>query len=283
MNRLGLMMAIVVICCIPGRSSLAIDFIRSSGNGMGQTLSIRQSGATDLLTLPSGSLNSRDWVLETGYNRQFELADFDQFFIAGATRYKHFTAALGLQQFGSADLYREQTLKLGVAYSYDSLTAGLHWSGMQVDFGDNENFHFRASTLGGGVSYRHQRVYAGFAADNVTSPKLYAYALPIEPVYSLYAEVLGRQTFSVTGRITWEKYQKPQLALGQRIALAERSSFFWGLSTEPLTFGGGIELYVSRAAISYAANYHPVLGLSHTVTVATGRLFQRKSGPHDFK
>lgn len=256
--------------------------MRSNGNGMGQTVSIRQSSASDLLTLPTGALNSRDWLLETGYNRQFELKDFDQFFIVGASRYKSFTAAFGLQQFGSADLYREQTMKLALGYSYDSLTVGMSWSGMQIDFGDGEDFYFRASTIGAGASYRTRLFYFGLAADNLTSPKLYEYAVPIEPIYSLYTEVIGLQSFAVTGRITWEKFQKPQLALGQRVALAERSSFIWGISTEPLTFGGGIELYVAKAAITYAANYHPVLGLSHTVTVATGRLFQRKRASHDF-
>jgi hypothetical protein len=276
-------MAAAVLWSVTSQPVRAIDFIRSSGNGMGQTVNIRQSSATELLTLPTGALDPRDWLLETGYSRQFELADFDQFFIAGATRYRQFTAALGLQQFGSADLYREQTVKLALAYSYDSLTVGLSWSGMQIDFGDDADFHFRASTIGAGVSYRTRLVYAGLAADNLTSPKLYENAVPLEPVYSFYAEVLGQQSFSVTGRITWERYQKPQLALGQRIALAERSSFFWGLSTEPLTFGGGIELYVAKAAITYAANYHPTLGLSHTVTVAAGRLFQRKRSSDDFK
>lgn len=283
MNRLSLIMAAAAIFWMPSRPVLAIDFMRASGNGMGQTVSIRQSSATDLLTLPSGSLNSRDWLLETGYNRQFELADFDQFILAGATRYQQFTAAIGLQQFGSADLYREQTLKFSLGYSYDSLTVGLSWSGMQIDFGDGEDFYFRASTLGAGLSYRTGRFYAGFAADNLTSPKLYEYAVPIEPTYSLHTEVIGRHSFSVTGRITWEQYQKPQLALGQRVALAERSSFTWGISTEPLIFGGGIELYVARAAITYAASYHPTLGLSHTVTVATGRLFQRKRQSDDFE
>jgi len=278
MKQLAALLLSLILCS----PAMALEIVRSAGGGMGETISIRQSAPTDLLTLPTGALSDRDWMLETGYNRQYELSDFDQFFIAGAGRYGRFTGALGLQQFGSADFYREQTLKGSLGFTYDSLTVGLSLAGMQVHFGDDPDFHLRAISWGVGASYRHQFIAGGIAVDRLNCPVLYEGSVAFQREYSLYAELTSHPSFSVLGRITMEKFQKPQLAIGQRIALAEQSSFTWGLSTEPFTFGGGVQLYVSRAAISYAANYHPVLGLSHTITVATGKLFQRKREADEF-
>ena len=278
MKRLAIILGISLMSV----SVSALEIVRSAGGGMGETISIRQSAPTDLLSIPTGSLEHLDWQLETGYNRQFELSDFDQFFIAGSGRYGRFTLALGLQQFGSADFYREQTIKSSLGFTYDSLTVGLMLGGMQVNFGDDRDFYLRAVSLGAGASYQFRTIAGGVAIDNINSPELYDGSVAFEPVWSVYTEFTGHRSFSVLGRLTMENYQKPQLAIGQRIALAEQSSFTWGLSTEPFVFGGGIQLYVSRAAISYAANYHPVLGLSHTVTIATGKLFKRQRDKSEF-
>ncbi len=262
-------------------ATLADEFVSPRRIGMGRTQVLSQSPSTTLLNVPSGGLERRQWGIEAGYNRRFELADLDHLFVAGAYRRGRFTVAFGASQFGKADLYAEQLLKGSVAFHLDSLTVGGSLSAMQVQFGGNYE-QLRAATFGLGASYRTARLIAAFDADNLTSPSLSATSSDIEPVYSLHAEFIGKRAFSVTGRLTLEGNQKAQLGLGQIISLSDRSSFFWGIAGEPVEFGGGIELSVASGTFTYATSVHPVLGFSHTVSFGWGTARESRKRESEF-
>jgi hypothetical protein len=123
---------------------------------------------------------------------------------------------------------------------------------------------------------RRGRLYGSLVLDNITKPTLVDGSLPIEPTYSLYGEFMSKSSFSVTIRGTWENNQPSQYGLGQRIRLNEQASFFWGLATEPLKYGGGLQFSFDKLAISYATTVHPVLGLTHTVTLSYGSRSEEK-------
>ena len=57
------------------------------------------------------------------------------------------------------------------------------------------------------------------------------------------------------------------LGLGQKIRLSRQASFFWGVATKPLTYGGGVRFLFKNLAISYATTIHPDLGLTHTISL----------------
>jgi len=203
-------------------------------------------------------------------------------FLAGAYRWRAVTTAVGLSQFGGTELYAERTLKWSLAARFDSLSVGASLSGMMVDIGNNYG-QFRAATLGLGASYRTRRLFLALDADNLTSPKLYEQALAIEPVTSFSWELRGESSFSITGRTIFQNKEKPRWAFGQKIRLSGGSSFFWGVSTKPMEYGGGIELRVKAGSIFYAATVHPVLGLSHTVSVSyrSGTVTKKRGNDFD--
>lgn len=279
--RTIIFMAAICISCSVVETD-AFEFIRSEGNGMGQTVLLSHSLPSALVSVPTGGLIPKEWRVETGFDRQYDMSELDQFYVAGAYRYRKITAAAGLSKFGNSDLYSELTGKLSLAYHYDSLTVGINTSGRLMQFGGNYG-NLSGTTIGAGVSYRTRRLYAAIASDNLTSPQFNKDGIRLRPKYSLYGEFAGKQSFVVTGRVTLSKGQDTQFGLGQKIFISDNSAVFWGLSTGPLEYGSGLELGIKGTTISYAFSNHPVLGFSHTIAVSVGGGFKRRGSDREFK
>jgi len=249
---------------------------------MGQTVMLSRSTPTALVSVPSGGLVDGEWRIESGYNRLFDMAEFDEFFVAGAYRYHPVTAAFGLSKFGKSDFYSELRGKFSLAGHYRQFAAGLNVSGLLVQFGRGYG-DVSQVTMGAGLSVRTKRFFASITGDNLTSPKLYDNAVAYDSYYSLYTEVIGKQSFSINGLIRLEGGEKPQFGLGQKIFIARQAAIFWGISTNPTQYGSGLELQYEGGSISYAFSNHPVLGISHTIAVSYGGGGPRARGDNDFK
>ncbi len=262
-------------------SLLGFDMIESRSAGLGRTVHLADPTAAGLTNAPSDRLEGSTGLLEAGYHRRFELADLDNLFLAGAYRHRRLTLAFAASQFGHTDLYAEQLLKGSLTYHWRSFSLAASLSALQIQIGHGYG-GLRAATVGLGAFYSRSGALASLAVDNLTRPRLIDNGLQREPTYTLLAQIQGRAAYSFTGRIRSRKGQKPQLGLGQIIRLHRRSSFFWGVGTEPLEYGGGIEINVPLGSITYAASVHPVLGLSHTVTISYRLSHRTKSQGDDF-
>jgi hypothetical protein len=282
MRCLRYMLTLTLALTLSVSGANAFDLLTPRGLGMGRTVPLSLPSATAQVNLPTRGLADGDWHLEGGYNRRFELGDLDHFFLASALRWRQVTFAVGASQFGNAELYAEQILKGSLAFQYDSLSIGASVSVMQVQLG-NSYGQLRAVTAGIGLSYRWRQLLVAVSADNLTRPKLTESSEGISPVYSLYTELMGKGAYSVTGRVTLEELQKPQFALGQVIHLSRRGSFFWGVSSAPLEFGGGLEVFIPSGSLAYATSVHPVLGFSHTVSFTYGTPRKTPKGTDEFK
>jgi hypothetical protein len=257
----------VVILTFGAGDLAAFEFITGRGTGLGQAVILSRSAASVLVSVPNDGIADRELKLELGVNRKFELKDLDQAYIAAVYRRHGFTYTLGLSQFGYRDLYSERTVKIGAAWHFNRLTVGTNVSAMLVYFGGGYE-RLSAATLGGGLSYRTKRIIGAVAVDNLTSPRLDPNSKAVNPKYAAYLEIIGEGTYSVVGRMTLEKSERPQFAIGQKIDVSSYGSLFWGLSTAPLQYGGGFEVIIRKSHITYSTSYHPVLGFSHTVSVS---------------
>lgn len=281
MKRLSIFFIVIVWWLTPVGLS-AFEIISSQGNGLGQTAVLSYPNASTLVNIPSGGLPPGKWNIEAGFNRQFDLSELDQVFLVGAYRRGNVTTALGFSQFGKRDYYKEITARLAVAYHYDSLSVGFSFSGLGVYFGEGYG-RFSTQAIGLGASYRFDKIYFAFTADNLNSPKFYDNAVSFKPVYATYAEVVGLGRHSLTAKAVFEKYQKPIFGFGQKLYISDRGAFFWGISTEPVQYGGGVEFNFGDWMISYATAYHTVLDFSHTITFSYGLIRPPKKGKDDFK
>lgn len=264
MNRtLGITVGILLFLSVADIG--AFDFVTGHGPGLGRTIMLSKSSASALLLAPSPGILPGEGKVEFGINRKFEMKDLDQAYVAAAYRWHPVTVAVGYSQFGYADYYSERTARLTAAFHYGQAAAGVGLSTMTVSFGDHyESLSGTAFSLG--VSFRHDRLFAALVADNLNSPRMSDRSPANPPCYTAYAEIVGLGSYSVTARTTIQEREKPQYGFGQIIHLSANGSVFWGVSTQPLTYGGGVEISYRGAAITYAANYHPVLGFSHTLS-----------------
>lgn len=272
----------LLVLCVLVSSAAGYDFITSRAVGLGQGELLSHPTASEFVNLPAGGFSDREWRIETGFNRAYDLADFNQFFIAGGYRRGRYSAALGFSQFGKSELYAEQVAKGSFSMHFDSITIGLTGSALMVRFGGNYA-NLNAATIGLGGSMRFRDAIAAISIDNLTSPKLWQGAVPARPQFGLYGEFRGKKTFSLVSRALFEKEQAPRFSLGQRVILSPGAALLLGISTEPLQYGGGLEIGVSGGLISYNAAYHPVLGLTQTIAVSYGKGHKAESGGDGFK
>lgn len=270
---------ILVICAlaVPGANSL--DYVTTRGFGLGQTVVLSDPSASATLIVPTGALTDRQGQIELGAVRRFEMKDLDQGFVSAAYRFGKFTYSLGLTQFGCGDYYAERTALASAAYHLKQITFGIKASLLQVDFGGHYD-NLSASSVGLGFSYRRGRFIVAGVADNINRPRLDDNSEKIIPSYTLYTELIGRGSYSVTGKLTLQDREKPTFGIGQKIELSSMSGIFWGISTAPIIYGGGLELMYKRSLITYATSYHPTLGFSQTLAVGF-KIGKRESAAND--
>ncbi len=242
---------------------------------------LTQATASTLAMLPTAGIEDHELKAELLAIRRFGIKELDEATLAAAYRIGCASAAIGLAQMGRADLYLERTARLGAACHIGPLAVGTALSAMSVSFGGAYP-GLAATTLGVDVSYRAHRGMVVLALDDLTSPRLDKRARPCNPKYSMYVQIIGVGSFFVTGRVTLEHFEKPRFAMGQYLTVSERGTIFWGLSSAPLEYGGGVEVVGGGGRISYAASYHPVLGFSHTVSLSYqvgGRVDKKRRRP----
>ena len=260
--------AVLILVLVLAASAGAYEFGLGRQSGMAGCIMLSAPTASDMLTCPSGHFRDREIKLEAGYQRKYELSDLDRVFVDGCYRYGAFSGAIGFSQFGRSDYYVEQLVRSTVAFSRDMFTFSALVSGKMLEIGSGDRrYTLRAAALGlaGAASYR--KYHVGFMFDNLNGPKLAENDEADNARYDIYAEIEGPARFSITGRVRLEKSEKPLFALGQYIRLHEQGAVFWGLSDNPLAYGGGVEIDYMNLSLMYAVSYHPVLGFTHNISL----------------
>ncbi len=261
----------IVICLlVPSAAWGVFDPNADLPDGMGNTVMLAESSALELLSVPVGGIMAGELKVESGYSRKFAMKELDRVYGVAARRLGRWTVALGFSQFGRSELYSEKVGRLALGCRIDSAAIGVTLSAMQLEFGGSYE-NLTAVTAGAGCGYNTNRLKAALMVENLTTPQLSDGSPEINVVSTLHMELIGPGPYSVTGRLTLEKTEKPQFGLGQKIRLSQRGSFFWGVTSVPVVYGGGVELNYKSYLITIAASYHPRLGVSHTVALALVR------------
>ncbi|MBK7140597.1 MAG: hypothetical protein IPH75_00790 [bacterium] len=263
-----------IVLLLSGSTS-AYDFLTGRGTAFGQAILLSEQSPSELLNLPTGSLQLGEFRVETALNRAFDLKDFDQFMLAAAGRKGKFSLAIGFSQFGRSELYTEQTAKGTLALHIDSLTIAVGGSYRILGFGGTYA-DLSAATFHASAAYRYRSFSAAIGADNLTSPSLNDGSPAIQPVYVSEIEYRGGKNLALVGRVQLQEMERPRFSLGQYIGLGNSAALMLGVITAPTQPGGGIEFNFKRGRISYGASVHPVLGLSQTLSISFGNR-QRKA------
>ncbi len=273
--RIVIIILALLLASITARS---FDLVSSRGPGAGRAILLSQSTGLDLASVPTGGIGIGEYRFDVGYNRRFELSDLDQMYMAGAYRWKQVTFALGGSQFGKSELYAEKIFKGTVAWNYQRYVFGLTGSVEKIEFGAGYA-GLDAATIGVGGAVRFQKLFLALALDNLTRPSLEDGGDKTEITCNLHGELIGKGSISTQVNGRFVKGADPRLSLGQRIPLSPTAGLHWGISTEPLEYGGGFDIGVRSISLSYLVSIHPALGLTHTVGFSVGpRPVRRTTG-----
>jgi hypothetical protein len=257
----------IIFVLLMSMSLYAYDIEGGRQTGMAGTIILSKPSAHGLLNCPTNNLYPKQFVIESVANNKYGLADLDQVSILAAYRFKNFTTAFGFSSFGTPDYYTEKNIRAVLSYHKNAIATFLITSGRLIEIGGKYG-DLRAASVGLGVSYFKDNYYFGLSVDDINKPKIANNVDGENVKLNLFAEIEGGGKHSVTGRFILEKYEKPLLSFGQFINLTEKNGLFWGLSFNPLKYGGGFEVEYKKVSFVYGVSHHPVLGFSHTVSLS---------------
>lgn len=226
-------------------------------------------GAVEIQSLPSVRRPAGSWQFESGWERLYNLAELDRIFVAGAWRHRSFGLAAGLGQLGRSDLYAERTVRSSLTYWRGRLGFGLIWSYRYLDFAGNFPA-LDAAAWGGSITLDMQSLLISGSVHNIGRPSFISGSPPQEPVYRLQVQAIREHRFSLLGGLLFENGQHLRWSIGQIIELADRSDLLWHVSSDPWVYGGGLRIGWQATTFRYSVVYHPVLGLTHTVSIGLG-------------
>ncbi|MCP4703073.1 MAG: hypothetical protein GY865_00565 [candidate division Zixibacteria bacterium] len=270
---------IILFVLLLSMSIYAYDIEGGRQAGMAGTIILSKPSAYGSLNCPATNLLPNQFIIETVGNRKFGLADLDQAAILAAYRFNNISVAFGFSRMGTPDYYTEKNIRTVLSYHKRSITASLISSGRLVEIGRTYG-KLQAASAGLGLSYFKDNYYFGITIDDINKPNIVKYDDDDDDddnaenvKINLFAEIDGKGKHSVTGRVVFEKYEKPHISLAQFINLTETNGLFWGLSFNPLKYGGGFEIEYNKFSICYGLSHHPVLGFSHNISLSflTGR------------
>lgn len=219
-------------------SSSAHDIDGGRGFGLSGAILLSEVSATEFVSCPAGPMSSGRITMESGYVRRYDLSELDQYHIAVASEYKRFRFGVGASQFGKSDYYTEKILRMTLSYGIDSLSLGIIAGGKLVEFG-NVDESYNSIGLGLAAGYRWNRYHVAVVADNINKPRLSSGSEPDYRNVNLYAEIEEAQYYSIVGRLCWEDYSPVRATLGQIFHVMDEHLLMWGISSNPLTYGGG--------------------------------------------
>lgn len=248
-------------------AAAAFDFPQSHSAGAGGVTILSHASPSDMIALPGTVAEHFAVGFESGYLRQYDLKDLDRLYVAAAGTYRRFFGGIGLAQFGISDLYAEKTVKATAGYRLGEFTAGGSISAMRVEFGGN---YGSASliTFGLGAGYTNGRFRAHVSGDNLTNPKMFDVSEPVRRRGSAIAEWSTAKRLATVIAATKVEKESVKYSIGQRIPLARGSALYWGVSTRPVEYGGGVDIATKIFTLTYGAKIHPVLGLTHSVSIS---------------
>lgn len=256
-----------VALCLFTASGMGFEFPLSHAFGTGGVPILSNAGPSDMIELPGCVTERYSIGFESGYLRRYDLGDLDRIYIAAAGSHRRFIGGIGLVQFGKSDLYSEKTIKGSIGYRYQDFTIGGSVSAMRVEFGGNYG-QFSKATVGVGGGYRKGRFRGLVVADNLTKPKITESSEPFRRTGTAIVEWTTVKNLSTAVRATKRERESVKYSIGQRIPLARGSALYWGISTRPVEYGGGIDIATKLFTLTYGAKIHPVLGLSHSVSIS---------------
>jgi hypothetical protein len=262
------MISMILLICLMTISLYGYDLESGRRLGLAGGVILSEPRAAGWLDCPTAVIEPKQVLAEAGYRRRYDLSELDKVFLAGAYRYNDFALAVGFSQFGRRDYYVEQIIKGSFTYYHKLLAASLSASGKLLDIGrDERQVSLSALGMGAALGVHYGRYHLALVGDNLNRPRLDPNRDREKMTVNVFGQIEGLSRFSVVGRMFWEEEEKACFSLGQYFHLPGDNALFVGIQSDPLSYGGGLDISYAGFGLSYAVRHHPTLGFIHNVSL----------------
>lgn len=238
--------------------------------GMGYSMYLNQPDPFLFFTNPVSLSSINHWSAGSSYTRLFNLKELGLTSFAGQKRFGNWVSGLGTSQFGF-DLYREQTVAVGIAQNWNDLFAwGFAVRYQQITIKNYGNSSAMAIDVGWKYSIKPQAVILG-SIQNINRatigkadealPQTIRLSGQFEPVTGVIAavELFKELNFEVEPRFGLEAEVYGSLRIRG------------GITRNPSRFTGGFSLQVLNGRIDYGFSHHLELGYTHAMSLVFGK------------
>ncbi|HKK20324.1 MAG TPA: hypothetical protein VJ983_02550 [candidate division Zixibacteria bacterium] len=257
----------VLVLAVVSQSTRAVDFTSPMTPGLGGCLPLSEPSAFDLLMVPCGRRSGSRFAVDLFNYDRYQLSEFEQYGAAGAIYGDKYALAIGVTQFGWSELYQETAERIAIGRRFGQFAVSLDGTVNSIEFGDNYS-SLHSFSLGAGSYFEMKSVSLGIGVDQINSPGPIEGSPELPPKFTVYFEAWPQKSYSILARATRQSGQKTQYGAGQLVKLPYSVRLYWGISTEPLIYGAGLEFFAYKAFITCTASYHPVLGLSRMIAIS---------------
>jgi hypothetical protein len=235
--------------------------------GLGGCLPLSEPSAFDLLAVPCGRRTGSGVAVDLFNYDRYQLSELEQNGAAGAIFNDKYTLAAGITQFGKSELYQETAERITLGRRFGKLAVSFNATMNSIEFGGSYS-SLHSFSLGAGSYFETKSVSLGIGVDQLNSPRLSVGSPELRPNFTGYFEAQPKKSYSILARVTRQSGRKTQYGVGQLVKLPYQVRLYWGISTEPLIYGAGLEFFAYKAFITCTASYHPVLGLSRMIAIS---------------
>lgn len=240
-------------------------FPTSRADALGGTALLSEPSPSEQLLTGSPLENSEKLSIDFGYKRQYDLKELDLVYSTLSYKVKNYNLIAGFTQLGDQELYTQKNIRFGFLFTKSIFTIGNFVTGEFHDFNNRYNSVSRFS-YGISLQLRHKDFILSSVIDNLNKPSLTENSQKAEPKLTLYGELFGLKKNKTTFMFSTQQGYKNKFGIGESIKISEFSSLMFGFSTAPIELGGGVKLRLKDNSLIYNSSYHPVLGLTHTVS-----------------
>ncbi len=200
-----------------------------------------------------------------GYIRQYDLKELDIIYSAVSYGMQNFSLAAGFSQMGDPDLYTQKNMRFAILYSKSFYTIGSFVTGEFHDFNKRYN-SVKQILYSLSVQVKHKDFILNSVLENINRPSLTENSPKADRLLTFYGELLGLKNYKTTLKYSIQADDENKFGIGESVKLSQVAILMFGFSTAPVELGGGLKMDWKNNSVIYNASYHPVLGMTHTIS-----------------